>query len=235
MRDMFDSYSNLSDIYVPDNITNRQDTFVRFSNSEINKEYNIKGDFVGYSWNYGDTVSLGISMSKRIMVEEDAIIYEESGQHPDSSTIGIKGQRAYNTKEIRSWTCETLDQTVYNWAEDIEFRYPEFGNKEICLETFENDNEKKVLFEIKNFRKENVYSSEIPYSNLLRVDITKEIAEILLKGVYGFYFTLVGEDSSNMFMMFSVTIKDSNNNIASVVDKIPLGVEVVEVEEAQNV
>ena len=234
MRDMFDSYSNLSDIYVPDNITNHQDTFVRFSNSEINKEYNIKGDFVGYSWNYGDTVSLGISMSKRIMVEEDAIIYEESGQHPDSSTIGIKGQRAYNTKEIRSWTCETLDQTDYNWAEDIEFKYPEFGNKEI----FENDNEKKVLFEIKNFRKENVYSSEIPYSGLLRVDITKEIAEILLKGVYGFYFTLVGENSSNMFMMFSVTIKDSNNNIASVVDKIPLGAEVVEaieVEDAQNV
>lgn len=220
MRDMFDSYSNLSDIYVPDNTTNRQNTFIVFNDSAVKKEYNVKGDFIGYSWNYGDTVSLNISMSKKVMVEEDAIIYEESGEYPDSSTIGIKGQRAYNIKDIKSWTCETLDQTVYNWVEDIVFKYPEFGTKEITLSTFDNDNLRKVLFEIKNFRKEIVYSSEMLFTDTLNIDITKEVAELLLKGTYGFYFTLLDENSSNMFMMFNVIIKDSNrpyNNSASMI------------------
>ena len=98
MRDMFDSYSNLSDIYVPDNTTKRQNTFVYFTgNKDINREYNIKREFIGYSWSYGDTVLLNLSMEKKIMVEEDAIVYDEYEQFPDSSTIGIKGQRAYNT------------------------------------------------------------------------------------------------------------------------------------------
>ena len=223
MRDMFDSYSNLSDIYVPDNTTNQQNTFIVFNDSTVKKEYNVKGDFVGYSWNYGDTVSFGVSMSKKVMVEEDAIVYEESGEYPDSSTVGIKGQRAYNTKDIKSWTCETLDQTVYNWVEDIVFKYPEFGTKEITLRTFENDNLKKVLFEIKNFRKEVVYSNEMMFTDILNIDITKEVAEILLKGTYSFYFTLLDENSSNMFMMFNVIIKDSNrpyNNSASMVGVI---------------
>jgi hypothetical protein len=221
MKDMFDSYSNLSDIYVPDNTTNRPNSFVYFEDSKVKKEYNIKGEFIGYSWAYGETVSLGLSMSKVVYVEPDAIIFTEENESPTESTVGVKGQRAYNTNSIKSWTCETLDQTIYNWVEDKVFKYPEDGTKEITLNTFPNISSNEVLFTIKNFRKEVVYSTKLSGGNIITINIDREISDKLLQGIYTCYVSAVNENSINSCFKFTIIIKDActfDNNCGSVVN-----------------
>jgi hypothetical protein len=221
MRDMFDSYSNLSDIYVPDNTTNRPNSFVYFEDSKVKKEYNIKGELIGYSWGYGETVSLVLSMAKVIYVEDDALVFTEENEAPTTETVGVKGQRAYNTKSIKSWTCETLDQATYNWVEDKVFKYPESGTKEIVLDTFPDISLQNVLFTIKNFRKEVVYSKEIPGGNTLVINIDKELAEILLQGVYTCYVSVSDNSFTNVCFKFTIIIKDAcsfNNNCGSVIN-----------------
>lgn len=220
MRDMFDSYSNLSDIYVPDNTTPTLNTFVLFDNNAVKKEYNIKREFIGYSWGYGDTPTIEIALSKKIRVEEDAIVFYNSEEEPSSSTVGIKGQRAYNAVDIKSWTCTTLDTTNYVWVEDSTFKYPENGTKEISLKTFPDIENKTVNFTIKNFRKEVVYNEKFSAVSPFFIHITKEISDKLLQGVYTCYVELYDETSYISCMKFTIIIKDScsyENSFVSIV------------------
>ena len=212
MRDMFDSYSNLSGIYVPNNSEKNFYYYRLFNDNEIKKEYNIKGDFIGYSWVYGTTLIIPYSLNKIIYVEEDALIFDVEGEEPTTETIGIKGQRAYNTYDIKSWTCETLDQATYNWVEDKEFTYPINGTKEITLVTEKDTLGKTVLFTIKNFRHEVVYSNEYPVANIINLTIDDELSKKLLKGTYNCYIDLIEDEVSFAnCAKFNITITDSND------------------------
>jgi hypothetical protein len=212
MRDMFDSYSNLSDIYVPNNSEKRLYEYINFNDSIIKKEYNIKNDFIGYSWSYGTTLTIPYSLNKIIYVEEDALVFAVEGEEPTTETIGVKGQRAYNTYDIKSWTCETLDQTIYNWVEDKEFVYPINGTKEITLVTEKETLGKTVLFTIKNFRHEVVYSNEYPVTDTINLIIDEELSKKLLKGTYNCYIDLIEDDLSfRNCAKFNITIIDSDN------------------------
>lgn len=213
---IFDNYENLSSTYVPNNqkeVLERQNIFIP---SIPRKEFDAFGNFLGYSWSYGDTLSFNILLSKTIKVEENALIYETENEGPDSSTIGIKGQRAYNTVDIKSWTCETLDQTIYNWVEDKVFKYPKLaGTKEINLETFKDIYSKKVLFTIKNFREETIYSKEMVVANKeieIEINIDKELSNKLLQGIYYAYITVFDNDNNDNCLKFLILIKDSNSN-----------------------
>lgn len=130
MSKMFDSYNNLSTSYIPNNqkIT---DTFnrIEFNNKEPRKEFSNDGLFIGYSWNYGDTVEIPYSIYKTIPVEDNAIIYYESGKGPSKDTVGLLNQKAYNIVDLKLWICKTLDQSIYNWVEQDKFTYPTHGKK----------------------------------------------------------------------------------------------------------
>lgn len=208
---IFDNYENLSSTYVPNNQQEVLKEKNIFNPNIPKKEYNALGNFIGYSWNYGDIFSLNISLSKKINVEEGSIIYYNEGEEPDSSTIGVKGQRAYNVVDIRSWTCETLDQTIYKWVEDSVFKYPKYGKKEISLKTFPNLENKEVSFVIKNFREETIYSEKIEAENPLQIDINEELSNKLLQGIYYAYITLFDETSKNVCSKFLIIIKDANS------------------------
>lgn len=219
---IFDNYENLSSTYVPNNqkeVLEKQNIFIP---SIPKKEYDALGNFLGYSWSYGDTLSFDVLLSKIIKVENDAIVYDIAGLSPDSSTIGIKGQRAYNIIDIKSWTCETLDQTIYNWVEDDVFKYPELsGTKEISLKTFKNIDNKSILFVIKNFREEIIYSKKYDANTEIKIDIDKELSSKLLQGIYYAYIDIFDDEYSENCLKFLILIKDSrsnNSNTASIGD-----------------
>jgi hypothetical protein len=210
---IFDNYDNLSSTYVPNNqkeVLEKQNIFIP---SIPRKEFDSFGNFLGYSWSYGDTLSFNILLSKTINVEENALIYDEEGEGPNSSTVGVMGQRAYNTVDIKSWTCKTLDQTIYNWVEDKVFKYPKLaGTKEINLETFKDIYSKKVLFTIKNFREETIYSKEIVANKEIEISIDKELSNKLLQGIYYAYVTVFDNDYSDNCLKFLILIKDCNTS-----------------------
>ena len=131
---MFDNYNNLSTSYIPNN-QNITDTFnrIEFNNKEPRKEFSNDGLFIGYSWNYGDTVEIPYSIYKTIPVEDNAIIYYESGKGPSKDTVGLFNQKAYNIVDLKLWICKTLDQSIYNWVEQDKFTYPTHGKKMVTL------------------------------------------------------------------------------------------------------
>lgn len=213
MRDMFDSYSNLSDIYVPNNSEKKFYYYTVFNDNLIKKEYNIKGEFIGYSWAYGDTLVIPYNLNKIIYVEDNAIVYQAEGEAPTTETVGIKSQKAYNVYDIKSWTCETLDQATYDWVEDKEFTYPTNGTKQIILVTEKDIHDKKIIFTIKNFRQELIYSHEYPATDMVSIDINEELSKKLLKGTYSCYIDMVRENdlAFRNCSKFYITIVDSND------------------------
>ena len=64
MTDIFSNYQNIPVDYIPDNMTEHlklKEKSMKLVSCLVNKPYemiNIKNELIGYSWNYGDTLSL---------------------------------------------------------------------------------------------------------------------------------------------------------------------------------
>ena len=205
---MFDNYDNLSSSYKPNN--NEQCiTINKVYNDNIpKKEYNHNGVFIGYSWNYGDTVSIPYSVNKTIKVEEDAIIYLDRDQAPSSTTIGIFGQKAYNSIDKKCWICKTLDQDVYNWVEQDKFTYPSNGTKEMLIINDLDMISKSIKFTISNFRKEEIYSTESNGSSNMTIYIDEELSKKLVKGLYYANFSIIDGNNYKNDESFILLVKD---------------------------
>lgn len=209
MSKMFDNYNNLSTSYIPNNqkIT---DTFnrIEFNNKEPRKEFSNDGLFMGYSWNYGDTVEIPYSIYKTVPVEDNAIIYYESGKGPSKDTIGLLNQKAYNIVDLKLWICKTLDQSIYNWVEQDKFTYPAHGKKMVTLNSDINMSDKSIEVNICNFRKEVIYTETFSGQTTVKVNIDKDLSKKLLKGIYYITFSIVGEDYKNLDESLFILIKD---------------------------
>ena len=148
MQNMFTNYEDLSSVYVPNNEKAELENNKVIDLSLPKKEYDNSGKFVGYSWNYGETLTIPYSVNKVIYVEEDALVYDISGVSPSISTIGTFGQKAYNTADRKSWVCKTLDSSKYIWEEQDEFTYPENGKKPISIKFIQDVSDKFIEFSI---------------------------------------------------------------------------------------
>ena len=180
---MFDNYNNLNSSYHPNNMAEYlPDTYIEYTDKLPRKEFNLCGEFIGYSWNYGDTLTLEIPINPTIKVEADAIIFTEKGDKPTEETVGKLNQRAYNIYDLKCWKCATLDRTIYNWVEEDTFNYPVNGIKEVQLK--EHTIEGKAIIRIFNFRWEEIKSFEVDMADTVSVEISKEISQELLKGIY---------------------------------------------------
>ena len=181
---MFDNYTDLREDYIPNNTTSTFPYARRIFQKVLPiKEENIVGKFVGCSWNYGDTLELRFDINPKIMVERDAIVFETTGYAPTETTEGYLGQRAYNTEDIKSWVCKTLDKNEYVWEEDKEFTFPQHGEQEITLHLFDLEG-KTAQVTISNFRVEEMCSFDTQASDVISIFIDKETSLKLLKGVY---------------------------------------------------
>ena len=195
---MFNSYENLNPSYQPNNISRALPKVrVGFNDELPHKAYNLCGEFIGYSWNYGDTFTLNFDINPSVYVESNAIVYKESGEEPTSETVGTLGQRAYNIYDLRCWVCKTLDQTIYNWEEQKEFSFLPSGNEDDCvtLQVYKSFEGLKANVTIFNFRWEAIQSFEVVADDVISVEINKEISAKLIKGIY--YCTVeVGNDEN---------------------------------------
>ena len=209
MSKMFDNYNNLSTSYIPNNqkIT---DTFnrIEFNNKEPRKEFSNDGLFIGYSWNYGDTVEIPYSIYKTIPVEDNAIIYYESEKGPSKDTVGLLNQKAYNIVDLKLWICKTLDQSIYNWVEQDKFTYPTHGKKMVTLNSDIDMSDKSIEVNICNFRKEVIYTETFSGQTSVKVNIDKDLSKKLLKGIYYITFSIVGENYKNLDESLFILIKD---------------------------
>lgn len=213
---MFTPYENLNPNYSPNNINipapSPRKKLYQFLPIE---ERNIVGKFVGCSFNYGDTLSLVFDINPKIKVEADAIVYEETGQEPTSSTEGNYGQRAYNTVDLKVWVCKTLDQMVYEWEEEKDFTYPCDGEQEIVVKLYgDSIADKGFEVVISNFRVEEVLKfdkdSESPIQkgiDNIRIFIDEETSKKLLKGLYYTTVRMVDEGSTKIIYEYTLIVK----------------------------
>ena len=78
MPGMFDNYENLSNSYVPNNLScaKPQHNCTPIAPSNPNKpysDYNAKGELVGYFWHYGDSINLEFNIEGEMTTQEDYI------------------------------------------------------------------------------------------------------------------------------------------------------------------
>lgn len=198
---MFDNYDNLSRFYVPNNISvNPAKEYDSIDQSIPKKLYDIKNRFIGYSWDYGDTFDLTLSVNNRIPVNRDSIIFSEQNITPTTNTAGYKGLQAYNTIDNKSWTCVGTINGLYVWVEDDEVTYAVDGTT--YIEMTRDVTDKIIRVDIYDFRWEHVKSFEEVESNT----IACRIDDTLQSGLYYCTVKLLGAEECELINKFTITI-----------------------------
>lgn len=209
---MFENYDNQPDDYIPNNLFRFIDKCPKIIDLNLpNKEFNVKNEFIAYTWKYGDTFNFVFSNTKDIYVERDSIILEEEGAEPtDASRVC---QKAYNIVDLRSWTCTSHTKDGDLWEEDAVFTYTTCKHgKKVSVKLFDMPN-KTITWSIQNYRHDEIYSKEVVTNDAvgesIEFVIDKEMSTEMLKpGVFFFLFT-VSDDDGNVraFESYLVNVK----------------------------
>ena len=110
---MFDNYDNMSNGYIPDNMHDPVEyTTLEIKTDPLVTETNLSGR-ENYAWNFGEVFNIEFDTKRTILVEENALVYNISGECPDERTIGVVGQKAYNTVDIKSWVLVAIRHYRY--------------------------------------------------------------------------------------------------------------------------
>lgn len=190
---MFDTYDNVPIDYVPDNMNPPvlPQTFT-IETDHIIIETSL-GKKQNYMWEYGATFSLDFDTKINISVEDNAIIYNEAGEYPTDITVGVVGQKAYNTKDIISWQLDSItdngDETfTYNWNRLADFTYTT-GNQDITLVMDLTDKTVDIVF-LDWFNNEFYTETLIPNNNILTFNMTEDLSKKFIKGIYYLHIVL---------------------------------------------
>lgn len=207
---MFTNYqSELIESYQPNNIVNRFSAPMvntKLNSTDASKpyeEHNAKGEHIGYSWYYGETVNLDFEIEGEVTVEPDAFISTTSGTTPDASLTDSAGKKYYNLKDLRSWCSYIVDNKLV-WIEDSEFTYPDSGAnlKSMYIPAATYLKNKVITVTLYNFRMEPIHYWNVKSHNSKVVcSIDKELSMKLRKGVY--YCSVTVEDESATFTVFN--------------------------------
>lgn len=205
---MFQKYHNL-DTYVPDNtscpvtIGASYTKLENTTNGACYENYDIKGNLIGYVWNYGETLTLEFNIDGIITVESNALIFEKSGEEPLGTTIGFVGQKAYNIIDLKSWTCVAAFSDHFIWSTDDEFTYDDHGTNQIIVSAADYMRDKKAKLVVYNFRHEPLIEQEFEGQTKILFEIDKELSQTLRKGVY--YCDLIVFNDKTSVSVFSTT------------------------------
>ena len=204
---MFDKYDNLNPEYIPDNSSPKDIEDYISINKVLPRTLNdVRGRFIGYSWNYGEFFKFKISVDNMITIKEDSLVYDKTEEKPNESTVGkYEGQKAYNTVDGKSWTYVGKTDMLYIWVEDKELSYPIDGDTSIIIHRDMKDS--YVLVEIFNFRWEPIYSqqSEIGESTIF-IDVNEELSNKLQTGIYYCTVKICSEESCLLKDKFMISI-----------------------------
>ena len=184
---MFNSFYSEAPGYIPDNM-HKKPVPPPPTTSLINHNLDIildkHGKKKGYSWNYGETVSLPISVDLPITIEMDAYYTSELGERPTIYTAGTLGQRFYNLVDVKSWTMNSYvpSDRAYNWVEDKVFTFPNNAPKLVYIHPDMKD--KYILCEFLNFRGEQIFEKVYKEQNSVSWKIDQELSLKIPRGIY---------------------------------------------------
>lgn len=181
----FTNYNNICPNYIPNNIIDKPVLHPEFIYKTVHPIYNDLNKIIGYEWNYGDTFTYIVDIAKKISVPKNSVVFTVSGEAPTTETVPPcdEYRKAYNTADIKSWTCIEKIDDEYVWEEDKELEYFENGQKEIILKPSITG---KILdITVYNFRMEQVYNIQYPAAYKLNLEMTAELSrETFVKGIY---------------------------------------------------
>lgn len=221
MTNRFRSYEELPENYKPDNqIKVVPQKLVSYQKTPPYFDFNLKGEFIGYWWNYGDTLYLPFTFNEFHYVEDDALLYttvaEQSyidpniviGERPTTQTQGYDGQRAYNLMTGESWTYKGISMGDFIWQSDPSPKYPE---KSTRLMMFRNIDDRistyNVKLEIVDFRHQVLYSTMVNGQENIHFLIDEELSKKLLKDTYLCKFTVYDGDKVKLEKQYSIIVK----------------------------
>lgn len=187
MSQMFDSFYNIPYCYIPDNMHPRiciPPKNLSMINTNLDAILDSKGRFKGYSWNYGETVSIPLTVNFPITIETDAIYTYEKDKAPDHFTSGKVGQKFYNLSSVESYVLKSYiaSEKWFMWEKEPAFTYPEDGK--MIIEVKPDMAGKYILAEFLNFRGEQVFEQVFSEVNSAKLDIDIESSLGIPRGIY---------------------------------------------------
>lgn len=197
MSEMFRGFYAEPPTYIPDNMHKKP--LPPRSSSLVKDNLDIildkEGKKKGYSWNYGETVSIPISVRLPVRIEWDAYYTDSHGKEPGITTAGNIGQKFYNLKDVRSWilTSYVPDNNSYIWTEEPRFTFPENGAQfvEICPDM----RDKYILVEFINFRGEQMFERVYYGSDEIHWTLNIEQSLEIPRGIYDMYIYVGDEEN----------------------------------------
>lgn len=186
MSQMFESFNHIPFGYIPDNMhkppkmPGHKELVLDNLDAILDKE----GKKKGYSWNYGETVSIPITVNIPVRVETDAYLTDEIGVKPDITTQGYVGQKFYNLRDVKSYVMRSYvpANQSYMWMEEPRFTFPEAGPKLVMITPDMTD--KYILCEFMNFRGEQMFEQSYQEVNECNFVIDHDLSLALLRGIY---------------------------------------------------
>lgn len=197
MSDMFRGFYTEPPTYIPDNMHKKPipPRTVSLVHDNLDIILDKKGKKKGYSWNYGETVSIPISVRQPVRLEADAYYTDYHGKEPGVKTRGRIGQKFYNLKDVRSWilTSYVPDNDSYIWTEEPRFTFPEDGAQfvEVCPDM----RGKYILVEFVNFRGEQMFEDVYCNSDTMHWTLSTEESLKLQRGIYDMYIYVGDEEN----------------------------------------
>lgn len=196
---IFDNYINQDDNYIPDNIHDKKICLAEssFEYGNLHPWFDLKHHQIGYQWEYGLSNILSFTVNKVINVPEDAIIFYNQSEYPDITTEGKIGQKAYNTINILSWTCTSIesvnDEFKYIWTPDEHLTYNKRWPKQILLTP--DMSEKMIVVNFYNWQNTLIFTRLQEGENNITINITSDLSsDYFLRGLYKCEVQIVGEE-----------------------------------------
>ena len=213
---MFDNYDYPVQRIPNNRAPERLNEYIKDTDEEKvpEKVYDIKGNFIGYSFNYGDNFTFNIeSIPSVINVYEDSIVYNSRGQRPNINTKGIPGQKAYNTVDFLSWTCSGCENNKFIWIQDLSLTYPVDGTKTIDINL--DENVVSMELDVFNFRWEQFHKFGSDASGSIKCSIIGDVAKKFLPGTY--YCTVKVNTNTVSYVKdkFLLIVKGGAGNVES--------------------
>ncbi len=194
---MFDNYDYLDETPQPNNMFPKPPVHEIITNYDtVTKEFNIKGQCIGYKWDYGNSISINFTINKPIRIPDDAIVYVNVGKYPTAETLGYIGRKCYNLVDVRSWTCTDIYNiqgvVTYEWTMDDDIVTYSDNTREVEL-TPDMTN-KTLMLDFRDWRHESVYTVLAEDSSVIAFVLTKEqSAEKFIRGVYTCTVSIVSD------------------------------------------
>lgn len=186
---MFLNYENIESNYVPNNLVRSYGigkSYTKLDPIQASKpyeEYNSKGELIGYSWRYGESINLEFNIDGEVTVETNALVFTREGQKP-SELEGALGLRAYNVVDKFSWTCVNIVDGRFVWRQDSEFVYDCMSTRSIYVDASDYLADKHVVVSIYNFRHELIQRKTFSGKTQIVYSIDAEESKKLNRGIY---------------------------------------------------